>query len=59
MDADPDANLGSALGIDTSGIVPVAKMEALITERTGLAPGNGRWVLQDESESGRSPGSAR
>lgn len=39
VDADPDANLGSALGIDTSGIVPVAKMEALITERTGLAPG--------------------
>ncbi len=39
VDADPDANLGSALGIDTSGIVPVAKMEDLITERTGLRPG--------------------
>jgi CO dehydrogenase maturation factor len=39
VDADPDANLGSALGIDTSGIVPVAKMEELITERTGLRPG--------------------
>jgi CO dehydrogenase maturation factor len=39
VDADPDANLGSALGIETSGIVPVAKMEDLITERTGLRPG--------------------
>lgn len=39
VDADPDANLGSTLGIDTSGIVPVAKMEDLITERTGLRPG--------------------
>ncbi len=34
VDADPDANLGSALGIDTSGIVPVANMEDLIYERT-------------------------
>jgi len=39
VDADPDANLGSALGIDTTGIVPVAKMEQLITERTGMKPG--------------------
>jgi CO dehydrogenase maturation factor len=39
VDADPDANLGSALGIDTSGIVPVAKMEDLIAERTGAKPG--------------------
>ncbi|AFM25064.1 AAA family ATPase [Desulfomonile tiedjei] len=39
VDADPDANLGSALGIETAGIVPVAKMEDLITERTGLRPG--------------------
>jgi CO dehydrogenase maturation factor len=39
VDADPDANLGSALGIETAGIVPVAKMEELITERTGLRPG--------------------
>jgi CO dehydrogenase maturation factor len=39
VDADPDANLGSALGIDTSGIVPVAKMEELIHERTGTKPG--------------------
>jgi CO dehydrogenase maturation factor len=39
VDADPDANLGSALGIDTTGIVPVAKMEELIAERTGVKPG--------------------
>lgn len=39
VDADPDANLGSALGIDTSGLVPVAKMEDLIEERTGAKPG--------------------
>ncbi len=39
VDADPDANLGSALGIDTSGIVPIAKMDELIAERTGAMPG--------------------
>jgi CO dehydrogenase maturation factor len=39
VDADPDANLGSALGIDTAGLVPVAKMEELIEERTGAKPG--------------------
>jgi CO dehydrogenase maturation factor len=39
VDADPDANLGSALGIDTAGIVPIAKMEELIAERTGTKPG--------------------
>lgn len=39
VDADPDANLGSALGIDTSGITPIAKMEKLIYERTETKPG--------------------
>lgn len=39
VDADPDANLGSALGIDTQGIVPIAQMEELIHERTGAKPG--------------------
>jgi CO dehydrogenase maturation factor len=34
VDADPDANLGSALGIDTIGLTPIAKMEDLIYERT-------------------------
>ncbi len=39
VDADPDANLGSALGIDTTDLIPVAKMEDLIFERTGIKPG--------------------
>jgi len=39
VDADPDANLGSALGIDTTGMVPVANMDQLIHERTGAKPG--------------------
>ena len=39
VDADPDANLGSALGIDASEIVPVADMDKLIHERTGAEPG--------------------
>lgn len=39
VDADPDANLGSALGIDTSGLTPIAKMEDLIYERTESRPG--------------------
>jgi CO dehydrogenase maturation factor len=39
VDADPDANLGSALGIDTEGLTPIAKMEQLIHERTGAKPG--------------------
>ena len=39
VDADPDANLGSALGIDTSGITPIAKMEDLIYKRAGSKKG--------------------
>ncbi len=39
VDADPDSNLGAALGINTDGIVPVAKMDELIHERTGAKPG--------------------
>lgn len=39
VDADPDANLASALGIDSAGITPIAKMEDLIHERTGAKPG--------------------
>src|SRR4030042_2655781 len=38
VDADPDANLGSAIGIDTTGLTPVSKMEDLIFERTGAKP---------------------
>ena len=40
IDADPDANLASALGFDGAGtIVPIADMEALVEERTGAKPG--------------------
>ncbi len=39
VDADPDANLGSAIGIDTTGLIPVSNMEDLIFERTGAKPG--------------------
>jgi CO dehydrogenase maturation factor len=40
VDADPDANLASALGFpDHLDIVPISKMEALIEERTGAKPG--------------------
>ncbi len=42
VDADPDANLASALGISAEvarGIVPIADMKDLIAERTGSTPG--------------------
>ncbi|MHB9149247.1 MAG: ATP-binding protein [Thermoleophilia bacterium] len=42
VDADPDANLASALGIDADiarSIVPIADMKELIAERTGATPG--------------------
>lgn len=39
VDADPDSNLGAALGLNTDGITPVAKMDELIHERTGAKPG--------------------
>jgi CO dehydrogenase maturation factor len=40
IDADPDANLGAALGIqDAHKITPIAEMEDLILERTGAQPG--------------------
>lgn len=40
VDADPDANLASALGFtDIEKIVPISGMEALIEERTGAKPG--------------------
>ncbi len=40
IDADPDANLGQALGLgDTSGIVPISEMKKLVEERTGAIPG--------------------
>jgi len=42
IDADPDANLASALGIppeEAAAITPIAEMEELIFERTGAQPG--------------------
>lgn len=47
VDADPDANLGSALGFDPgelARVAPVSAMEDLIAERTGARPGSvGGW----------------
>ncbi len=43
VDADPDANLASALGISADvarGIIPIADMKDLIAERTGATPGS-------------------
>ncbi len=42
VDADPDANLASALGLPpdvAASIVPIADMQELIAERTGAQPG--------------------
>ena len=44
IDANPDANLASALGIsaeEAKRITPIAEMDALIEERTGAKPGSG------------------
>lgn len=51
VDADPDANLGSALGLPPETlekIVPIARMEDLIYERTGARPGTfGQWFVMN------------
>ena len=42
IDADPDANLGAAIGIaarDLETVTPVAQLDELIEERTGAKPG--------------------
>ncbi|GAF81950.1 unnamed protein product [marine sediment metagenome] len=42
VDADPDANLASSLGIsedEMAGVVPIADMKELVAERTGSKPG--------------------
>ena len=49
VDADPDANLASALGIseaDISRLKPIAEMDDLIEERTGARPGAGGGVFK-------------
>jgi CO dehydrogenase maturation factor len=44
VDADPDANLAAALGVDPAErITPLAEMKALINERTGSAGGYGGY----------------
>jgi len=41
IDADPDANLGSALGIkDPERLLPISEMKELVAERTGAQPGS-------------------
>lgn len=43
VDADPDANLASAIGIDAgaaAAITPISEMSQLIRERTGAEPGS-------------------
>jgi CO dehydrogenase maturation factor len=41
IDADPDANLAAAIGIDdTDTITPIAEMKDLVEERTGAKPGS-------------------
>lgn len=39
VDADPDMNLGSALGVDTSKVLPISENYDLIAERAGGRPG--------------------
>lgn len=39
VDADPDMNLGSALGVDTSSVTPLSENYDLIAERAGERPG--------------------
>ena len=40
IDADPDSNLGTALGVpNAKDILPLAHMKDLIAERTGVTPG--------------------
>ena len=41
IDADPDANLAAALGVDNAeSITPIAEMKEMIFERTGAQPGS-------------------
>lgn len=49
VDADPDANLASALGVpkaDAEKIRPIAEMSDLIAERTGARPGTSGGIFR-------------
>lgn len=49
VDADPDANLGAALGVspeDVGKLRPIAEMTDLIAERTGAKPGGAAGVFR-------------
>ncbi len=49
VDADPDANLASAIGVsreEAAKIVPLAEMGALIEERTGAKPGTSGGIFK-------------
>lgn len=49
VDADPDANLASALGVpkaDAEKIRPIAEMSDLIAERTGVRPGTSGGIFR-------------
>ncbi len=49
VDADPDANLASAIGIDAdaaAAITPISEMSQLIRERTGAEPGSSAPVYK-------------
>ena len=55
IDADPDSNLASAIGIDPGklkDIQPLAQMKEFIEERTGAKRGSLRFFFQDEPEGG-------
>ncbi len=39
VDADPDGNLATGLGVDPASVIPISAMKELITERTGARPG--------------------
>jgi len=49
VDADPDANLASALGVpekDAANLKPIAEMDDLIEERTGARPGSSGGIFK-------------
>jgi CO dehydrogenase maturation factor len=49
IDADPDANLASSIGIDeaaAAAITPISEMSQLIRERTGAEPGSSAPVFK-------------